>query len=71
MLLMALSLLRLPDLAKELCQSPIVHTLLMRQGLFFIISLPSPMTVARDVKILFVKCCSRIDKILKVCVMFY
>jgi hypothetical protein len=33
-------------------------------------SLPSPMTVARDVKILFDKCRSRIDKILKVFIMF-
>jgi hypothetical protein len=33
-------------------------------------SLPSLMTVARDVKILFDKCRSRIDKILKVFIMF-
>jgi hypothetical protein len=34
-------------------------------------SLPSPMTVAHDVKILFDKSHSRIHKILKVCIMFY
>jgi hypothetical protein len=34
-------------------------------------SLPSLMMVARDVKILFDKSCSHIDKILKVCIKFY
>jgi hypothetical protein len=33
-------------------------------------SLPSLMMVSRDVKILFNKCRARIDKILKVCIMF-
>ena len=115
MLLMVLYLLCLPDLVKEQCWSPIVHTLLMKHSLFFVIniwkwlicyirahivrwctesnrpmnimkdcqfkqlmkagcpgtSLPGLMMVAHDVKILFDKSHSHIDKILKVCIMFY
>jgi len=34
-------------------------------------SLPSPMTVARDIKLSFDTCRSRIDKILKARIVFY
>jgi hypothetical protein len=39
MLLMVLSLLRLPDLVKEWSRSPIVRTLPMKHGLFLIINI--------------------------------